>query len=269
MSFAVLLKDWRRRRGLSQLGLSVAADVSARHIAFIETGRARPTRGMILRLSDALDIPRRDRNGLLEAAGFASAYAARDLGAADMLPIRQAVDWMLERHAPFPAIALTRHWVIAALNAPAAAMFGPLGIATSTCLIETFMTPGPLRDAIENWQEVAAHLLARLKTESRASGGDSVLDGAALRLAAEAGDPIPASNPLPPFLTTRIAVGDLRLALLSTIAQFGSAEDIALAELRIELFFPADEPTRELLSSRSAGLDAEKSRSQSLPQQRR
>ena len=109
-SFGLALKDWRRRRRVSQLALSGEANVSARHIAFLETGRARPSRGMVLQLSEALAIPRAERNALLQAAGFAPAYKARDFADADVAALRQAMDWTLSRHDPYPAMALDRHW---------------------------------------------------------------------------------------------------------------------------------------------------------------
>ena len=118
-AFGVALKEWRVQRRLSQLDLGLAADVSARHISFLETGRARPSRTMVLHLSEHLDLPRPVRNTLLNAAGFAPAYRSRDLGADDMRHIRDAVAWMLERHDPYPAMALDRHWTLVKANGTA------------------------------------------------------------------------------------------------------------------------------------------------------
>lgn len=249
MPFADSLKDWRRRRGLSQLRLGLEADVSARHIAFLETGRSNPTRAMVIRLSEALGVPRPERNALLEAAGFAAAYRRRELDDAEMASIRAAVDWTLARHAPYPAFAYDRHWRLVALNDPAKRLLGAAGIAVGASLLDAFLTHGPFRQAIVNWTEVATHISARLKTESRHLGGDPDLDAVADRLLGEISPPYYPAGALPAIFTTRYQVGELVLSLFSTIAQFGSAEDIALAELKIELLFPADEATALILQA--------------------
>lgn len=249
MPFADSLKDWRRRRGLSQLRLSLEADVSARHIAFLETGRSHPTRAMVIRLSNALDVPRGERNALLEAAGFAPAYQRRDLGAEDMRAIRAAVQWMLARHAPYPAFAYDRHWHLVDLNAPAALILGAAGLKVGDSILDAMLSPSPLREAIVNWPDVARYIRARLKTESRALGGDPLLSAAAETLAAETGEPAGSTAPLPAVTTTRYRLGEAVFTFFSTIAQFGSADDIALAELRLELLFPADEATRTALAA--------------------
>lgn len=248
------LRDWRRRRDMSQMRLGLVANVSARHIAFLETGRANPTRGMVIRLADALEVPRAERNGWLEAAGFAAAYARRDLASQELTSIRDAMRWTLDRHAPYPGFAIDRRWVLQALNAPAERLFGTVGLRVGSSLVEAFATPGPLRTVIENWPEVARHMATRLRTEARHAGGDAALEDAARRLldGLETEDLGPGL--LPPVLTSHLNVGGARLAFFSTIAQFGSAEDIALADLRIELLFPLDAATRlslEAMAERS------------------
>lgn len=252
MPFADHLRGWRRRRGLSQLSLGLAADVSARHIAFLETGRSQPTRAMVIRLSTALAVPRGERNALLEAAGFAAAYRRRDLRAAEMTAIRSAVDWTLERHAPYPAFAYDRHWTLVAVNPPAARLLGAVDLGPGDSMLEAMLGSGPLRSAIDNWEEVALHICARLRTESRHVGGDALLDEAAAKLAAECGEPAAGPGVLPAVITTRFQLGDVCLTMFSTITQFGSAEDIALAELKLELLFPADEATRQALLAAAA-----------------
>lgn len=249
MAFASHLKDWRRRRAVSQLRLGLAANVSARHIAYMETGRAHPTRAMVLRLSEALDIPRNDRNALLEAAGFAPAYSSRTLDASEMAAIRAALDWTLARHDPYPGFAFDRHWRLVALNRSASAMLAPIGLGVGDSLLDALLAPDRLRAAVTNWPEVARHMHARLLTESRHVGGDPVLDAAARRLECEIGDPDVRTGVLPAIITTRYRMGDTQVAFFSTIAQFGSAEDIALADMKIELLFPADEATRRILAA--------------------
>jgi len=246
-AFGEGLRDWRRRRDMSQMRLGLAANVSARHIAFLETGRANPTRGMVLRLADALEVPRAERNGLLEAAGFAAAYARRDLASQDMAGIRDAMTWTLDRHAPYPGFALDRYWVLQAMNAPAARLFGALGICTGASLLDALT--GPLRATIENWHEVARHMASRLRTEARHAGGDPLLEDAARRMLDGLDAEETRAGVLPAVLTSRLRVGDQTLAFFSTIAQFGSAEDIAIADLRIELLFPLDTATRQALEA--------------------
>ncbi|MGF1477675.1 MAG: helix-turn-helix domain-containing protein [Geminicoccaceae bacterium] len=248
--FGSALKDWRRQRRMSQLDLALAADVSARHIAFLETGRSQPSRAMVIRLSDTLDVPRAQRNFLLEAAGYAPAYRRRDLDADDMAQVRAAVAWMLERHDPFPALALDRHWSIVQANRSATALLAAVGLGPGDSLLAAMIGPEGLRTALVNWPEVARHLFVRLRTESAHLGGDVVLDEVANELAregvVEAGDP---SRSLPAVIPARYRIGERVLSLFSTLTQFGTAEDIALAELTIELMFPADLETKAFLLS--------------------
>ena len=248
-SFGLALKDWRRRRRVSQLALSGEANVSARHIAFLETGQARPCRGMVLQLSEALAIPRAERNALLQAAGFAPAYKARNFADADVAALRQAMDWTLSRHDPYPAMALDRHWRLIALNRTAAGLLAPFGLGEGESLLAAFASDHPLWTVIENVSETARHLAARLRMESAHAGGDPVLDAAVDAIAARVLDqPFGRIDPLPAVLPTRLRMGSAVLSFFSTIAHFGTAEDIALSDLRIELLFPADEATRLALA---------------------
>ncbi len=241
-SFGAVLKRWRGVRRMSQMDLAMAAAVSTRHVAFLETGRARPSRGMVLRLSESLGIPLAGRNTLLTAAGLAPTYGARGLSDTEMRPVRAAVAWMLERHAPFPAFVLDGAWTLVDLNCPAAALFATVGLEAGDNLIDALIANVAMRDAIENLDEVTSHLVARLRTESAHRGGDAALDQAIEQLTSghtpDAPDPSP-----PPFTPTRYRVGDATLSLVSTIAQFGAVEDIVLSDLRVELMFPADDAT--------------------------
>lgn len=249
IQFGAELKGWRRKRGFSQLRLGLEADVSARHIAFLETGRSQPTRTMVIRLSEALEVPRRDRNRLLEAAGFAAAYGCRDMATAEMSSIRAAIDWTLERHEPYPGFALDRSWMIFAMNRPARHLLSGIGLTVGSNLAEAFLANATLRSAVENWAEVAQHLTVRMRTESRHLGGDPALDAAASRLADEAGEIEHSRSLLPAVIPTRLRTPTGLLSFFSTIAQFGSAEDIALADLKIELLFPTDQITRSAMAA--------------------
>ena len=145
MTIATHLKTWRRRRGMSQLRLALEADVSARHIAFIETGRSNPTRAMVLRLSEALAVPRPERNTLLEAAGFSAAYTTRRLDADEMADIHAAIAWTLDRHDPYPAMALDRHWRLVRVNRAAARLLGAIGLSEGDSLLEVLLAASGLR----------------------------------------------------------------------------------------------------------------------------
>lgn len=252
-SFGALLRDWRSRRRFSQLELSLCANVSARHIAFLETARSKPSREMVIQLSEALNIPRAERNMLLNAAGFAPVYKRRDLDAAEMAHVRSAVAWTLERHDPFPAFALDRHWSLVMANDSATGLLAGAGLQVGDNMLEAATGSDSFRNAIENWPVVCRHLLARLRTESADLGGDAVLDAAADKLARE----IPANAAsedanLQAVVPTRYRAGGITLSLFSTIAQFGTAEDIALVDLKIELMFPADDETRRVFMSAAA-----------------
>jgi transcriptional regulator with XRE-family HTH domain len=253
MQFAQALKDWRRRRGYSQERLGFEANVSTRHIAFMETGRAQPSRHMVVRLSEALEMPRDERNDLLEAAGFAALYVALRPGDADMANIRSGISWMLERHDPFPAFSIDRHWHILMHNKMAGLLLGQLNLKTGDSLLDAALSPNGLRQFIVNWPDVARYFAERLRTESRSLGGDPRLTEVAAQLL-EGIDPDDALGPKPAVLQTRYRIGGLDLAMFSTIAQFGSADDLALADVRVEYLFPADDATRATLFELADGI---------------
>lgn len=247
-AFGAALKDWRSQRRMSQLDLGLGANVSARHISFLETGRSRPSRSMVLHLCDELDVPRQARNHLLASAGLAPAYGNRDLSEDDMKPIRLAVDWMLERHEPFPAMALDRHWNLVKMNRIAGLLMTGMNIKEGDSLLTALADSENIRDAIVNLDEVLEHTIARLRTESAHLGGDPVLDAACEKLAATMPtNRVPTSGVLPAFIPATYRTGGQIFSFFSTFSQFGTAEDIALSELKIELMFPANEETRTVL----------------------
>lgn len=241
--FSQVLKDWRKTRRLSQLGLANEADVSARHIAFLETGRARPSVAMIGRLGDALRLPLDARNQMLTGAGYAPRYPARQWDAADMAPIRAAVAYSLERHAPYPALAVDRLWTIVAMNASARSVFGALEISDGDSLLD-LMVSDALPPLIENWPEVAHHAAQRLRTESAAQGGVERLNRVAEILSDVPGARQASLGPVTP---TIFRIGTARLSLFAIIGQFGTAEDLTLDDLKIEFYFPADAATEAAL----------------------
>jgi transcriptional regulator with XRE-family HTH domain len=253
-TFAEALKHWRHTRRLSQLDLAMVADVSARHLAFLETGRAKPSRAMLLHLAEVMMIPRNSRNLLLQLAGFAAVYPAQAMDADDMVPVRAAMDWTVTRHAPYPALVMDRLWRLVTLNAPAATLFAAIGLAQGDSLLAALRNPPGAPRAIENWAEVGYHTMIRLRSESALAGGIDELDAAANHLAADTA--IAAWQPparLPVIVPTVFVAGGLRLSLFSTYATFGTAEDVALAEMKIELMFPADDTTKAQLLAMAAG----------------
>jgi transcriptional regulator with XRE-family HTH domain len=248
-AFPNLLKHWRNTRRMSQLDLGLAANVSARHVSFLETGRAAPSRSMVLQLCETLDVPLPAQNTLLHAAGFAEVFRNRQWNDAELAQAKQAVEWTLQRHDPFPAMALDKHWTIIKANRAATLLLSAVGLAEGDSLLEAMQNSKRLKAAIVNWQEVLRHMITRLRTESAKLGNDDVFGMAATQLALQLTSPaheVTAGNVV---LSTRYTLNGMELSFFSMLAQFSSAEDIALADLRIELMYPADEPTRSLLLS--------------------
>jgi transcriptional regulator with XRE-family HTH domain len=245
--FAGLLREWRKQRGFSQLGLALEADVSARHLACLETGRARPSRQMVLRLAETLDMPFAARNRLLDGAGFAPAYPSHALDSVEMAEVRAAILHLIGRHDPWPAIAIDRHWRVVALNRTAGAMFGALGLGAGDSMVEAFLS-GPLGGAVENWGPVARHLHRRLRAESQQLGGDAVLDRAARALLSDPRFDRRAEERPAAFVPSVLVAGGQRLSFFSAIAAFGTLEAEEIDAMRIELFFPADDATRAALA---------------------
>jgi transcriptional regulator with XRE-family HTH domain len=244
--YSDLLKQWRKQRRMSQLDLAVEADVSARHISFLETGRSRPSPDMIVHLSEVLDVPMDARNQMMHATGFASRYAATPLDDEAMAPILEAVSWTLERHAPYPGLALDRRWRIIKLNAPAAKLFAPLGLVEGESLLDLVTNP-MMPDLVENWPEVAHYTMLRMRAESAAAGGIPELEAAILHLSGHSR--ISNDQPSGPTVPTIYRFGDQRLSLFGTIAQFSTINDETLDDLKIELFFPADQECADWLAS--------------------
>lgn len=245
--FGTVLKDWRGRRRMSQLDLGLEADVSARHISFLESGRSRPSRDMVMHLSEVLEVPREASNTMLVAAGFAPAYAARERDAAELQPLMAAIDWTIQRHEPYPAFVIDRHWVLKRMNRPATMLFGGAGLSEGHSMLEALISDPVLRSAIEDIDDMLAHIRTRLRTEISHLGGDEVLEQAVARIESlpEYQSP-PAFDEtiVPAVIPAKYRAGEITLSLFSTIAQFGTAEDLALADLRIEMLFPADDATR-------------------------
>jgi transcriptional regulator with XRE-family HTH domain len=250
--FGDLLKEWRQRRHMSQLDLALAAEVSARHVSFLETGRARPGREMVIQLAEALAIPLRERNGLLTSAGYAANYRQTPLDAEQLRPVRQALELMMERHMPYPALVCDHHWTIVRMNDAARTIFSLAERPGETNIVKIMASNPALAAIVENWPEVAREFHHRLKLEIVMRGGDPVLRDLSALIEADpafAAAPVSETPPDTPFLPVRFKIGGKRLSFFSTLAQFGTARDITISDLRVELFFPADAATTAAFAS--------------------
>ncbi len=184
LEFGGQLRTWRGKRRMSQLQLALAAEVSARHIAFLETGRAKPSRRMVLLLGDALEVPRADRNLMLDAAGFRAAYASRPLDSAAMEPIRKAITHMIEGHSPYPAFVFDRHWRVLDANASGRAMLAGFGSMPATASLISCLRPGEAltwsRTGLR-WRIIWRHVSAGERPSRRRSGAGAGRSRARLR----------------------------------------------------------------------------------------
>lgn len=246
--FGVLLRQWRQRRRVSQLDLAVEAGVSARHVSFVETGRAQPSRDMVLRLAEQLDVPLRDRNPMLLAAGFAPTYRERALDDPEMAPVRRAVEVILAGYHPYPALAVDRGWNLVVGNSSLAVLTDGADaklLEPPVNVLRLSLHPHGVAGRILNLAQWRGHVLDRLAREAAATGAAALVD-----LHRELTDyPGGTEHPQEPSLAVplRLRAGGQDLAFISTVTTFGTAVDITVAELSIEAFLPADGGTAEAL----------------------
>jgi transcriptional regulator with XRE-family HTH domain len=261
VSFADQLKTWRGRRGLAQLALAGRAGISQRHLSFLELGRASPSREMVDRLAGALDLPLRQHNVLLLAAGFAPEWRQRDLAAPDLAEVTRALDYILAQQEPYPAVVVDRHWNLLRANAGAVRLVeflvGPIAPGMAINLADALVAPDVLRPYLVNWTHVVRHFIRSVEADARADG---LAETAALldRLMAYHGVRTAlnqASNEADggPVLAMHFQKQGTALRLFTTIATLGTPQDVTLQELRIESFFPMDEVTAALLRSWARG----------------
>jgi len=248
-----LLQHWRQIRHMSQLALATEAEVSPRHLCFIETGRARPSRDMVLLLANALDVPLRERNALLLAAGYAPMYREANLDAPELGAVRTALDAILRQQEPFPAVVMNRSWDILTSNDAASRFFGflldPAPSSGPANVIRMMFDPQGLRPFVLSWEMVAEALIRRIHRE--AVGGapdeptvrllDEVLAFPGVPRRWRRPDP---ETPLLPILPVSFRKGSRTFAFFSTVTTLGTPQDVTLQELRIECFFPMDTETR-------------------------
>jgi transcriptional regulator with XRE-family HTH domain len=259
--FPPLLKQWRQRRRLSQLDLALSSGVSQRHVSFLESGRANPSRSMILQLSETLDVPLRDRNAWLTAAGFAPVFQARPLDDPQMAQVMSAVRMMLTNHEPFPAVALDRSWTIRLSNGAFDRMCDLLGPdlwgrvgGEGRNLMRLFFHPQGIRPLIANWSAIGPLLWHRAVREAEMLGGEEMTAVLAQLAPLQDAETLQAGPEvtLVPVMPFDIDTGSLRLSLFAVIATFGTAQDVTADELRIESLFPADAATEALFRTTTA-----------------
>ena len=251
------LREWRQRRHLSQLDLAVDAEISARHLSFVETGRAAPSRDMVLRLAERLEVPLRERNVLLVAAGYAPAFPQRSLDDPALAAAREAINLVLKAHEPNPALAYDRHWNLVSANRMVAPILEGLPqrlLGQPFNILRLAFHPEGLAPRTVNLAEWCGHLLERLHRQCEATA-----DPELLKLYQDLKSyPIPArSGPLPPdnvAIPFKLRHGGEVLSFFSTTMVFGTPVDITLSELALETFFPADELTATRLKEMAARL---------------
>jgi transcriptional regulator with XRE-family HTH domain len=250
-----MLRWWRRHRALSQLDLAGRAEISQRHLSFMELGRASPSPEMVMRLAAALDVPLRQHNSLLLAAGFAPVWRQTDLAAPELTEIRGALDCMMAQQEPFPAVVVDRHWNLLQSNSGAVRLVeflvGPLAPGTAINLADALVAPNVLRPHLVNWADVVRYFIRSVEADLAADGtpetaallerllGYEGVQSAVKVLATEA-----ATSPVLPM---HFRKGDTELRLFTTIATLGTPQDITVQELRIECFFPMDDKTADVL----------------------
>ncbi|WP_266168549.1 helix-turn-helix domain-containing protein [Dyella subtropica] len=257
----VLLREWRASRRLSQLDLALDAGVSARHLSCVETGKAQPSRDMLARLADALDMPLRERNALLMAAGFAPKYPESALATPELAQMRRAIEFILAQQEPYPAFLLNRHWDVLMANQAAMRInhFVMRGRPSAhQNMLRQIFDPDDFRQAVANWEEVARDLIHHLHNEVAASPSDTKARELLEEVLAYPGVPArwrmrdlgAAPSPL---LTTVLRRDDTEMHFFSTITTFGTPRDVTLDELHVECCFPVDEATAALCRELAKG----------------
>jgi len=251
-----LLRQWRERRRISQLDLAIGAEISTRHLSFVETGRARPSREMVLRLAEHLDVPLRERNRLLLAAGYAPAFGEREFGEPGLAVVRDAVRQVLAGHEPYPALVVDRCWNLVDANSGVALLtegVAPELLVPPVNVLRLALRPDGVASRVLNPGQWRAELLGRLRRQV-----ETTADPEAAALLAEVRDyprpPAEAENPYGGgiFVPLRLRHGDAELSFFSTIATFGAPLEVTVSELAIESFYPADAATGDYLRRRAA-----------------
>lgn len=256
-----LLRGWRARRAMSQADLAFEAGISIRHLSYVETGKAGASRDILLQMAAALGLSLRDRNALLEAGGYARQYGERDLSAPEVADAKRAIDLLLRRHEPFPAIVTDRQWNIVQANRAAqrlmSLLLGPERMTRPLNHMRMFLAPDELRPFVENWPNVATALLARARHEAMAAPLDQALQATWRDLLKLPGIAAPnlndnESDAPGPLCEVRLRSGDACIGLIGAVLTLGTPQDVTLQELRVEMFMPADEASEAVLNAFAA-----------------
>jgi transcriptional regulator with XRE-family HTH domain len=252
--FGALLQHWRKHRHLSQLALATEAEISPRHLCFVETGRSKPSRDMVLLLASVLDVPLRERNALLLAAGFAPVYSEGGLDAPELAAVRGALDAILHQQEPYPAVVMNRTWDVVTTNRAAPRFFGfLLGVETPPPrrnVLRMMLSPDGLRPYVANWEAVAQALLRRVQREAVGGVADEATAALLAELLAYPGVERcwrreAHERPAVPIIPVSFRKAERTFNFFSTVTTLGTPQDITAQELRIECFFPYDAATAE------------------------
>jgi transcriptional regulator with XRE-family HTH domain len=242
-----LLRDWRNRRAISQADLAFEAGISIKHLSHVETGKAAGSRDVLLQLAAALGLSLRDRNALLEAGGFARQYGERDLSAPEVADAKRAIDLLLRRHEPFPAVVTDRQWNVIQTNRAAnqlmTLLLGAERMTRPLNHMKMFLAPDELRPFVENWPDLAAALMVRARHEAMAAPLDLALQSTWRELTKLPGVAAPQLNEREtpgPLCEVRLRKGELGIGLIGAVLTLGTPQDVTLQELRVEMFMPAD-----------------------------
>lgn len=248
--FGLLLREWRRVRRMSQLAVAVEASISPRHLSFVESGRSVPSRDMVLTLTKTLDVPLRERNALLVAAGYAPIYSERTLASSELAQVRHALARVLDHHEPYPAVVMDRQWNVLQTNRAALKLFALFvdleALPRPRNLLRSMFDPAGLRPWIANWPAVSQALVQRVFREAVAGVPDPQVLSLLEDLRAFPGSPAPVPETRGgdlPFHPVQFTKGTLSLSFFSMVTTVGAPSDITAQELRIEAFFPSDDET--------------------------
>lgn len=257
MTFGDLLRTWRQRRRLTQLELSARSEVSTKHLSYLETGRSNPSREMVLELAEHLEVPLRERNDLLSAAGYAPVYSRTPLEAPEMQAVRSAIDQVLAGHEPYPALAVDRYWDVVAMNDAAGLLATGVGeelMGPPPNVYRVSLHPEGLAPRVVNFADFAHHLLARLRHDVAVSADPRLAallrEVEAYPTVRELGRPSPDHGAVVVPVRLRHPRGEL--SMFTTIATFGTPVDVTVAEIALETFFPANAETARRLNELGA-----------------
>lgn len=250
--FGEILTSWRKKRRFSQLSFGLYANVSARHLSFLETGRASPSKEMVLKLAKYLEMPKQEVNRALLGAGFSPAYLARPMDHADLDPIQFALSNLIENHMPYPAIVLDKVWNLIGANDAAKNLLQAAGFAEYKNLLEALAEQSLEHSSIINWEESIRLVLERVRAEIISQGENKTLKQLEQRLSARLYEYFPVTNinTKQAVIPTSFQIGKKIISIFSTIAQFGTIQDLTMDGIKVELMFPLDESSNEYFQTK-------------------